>query len=123
MVVADSIPFTSYLEAKKRIDDRSLNKRVLETLRISLPRRRMRVVEVGAGIGTMISRLIEWDVLKEAEYTACDANEECIEGAIDHLDRWALYERYRLIHLGQRACSIKGHGRRSRWISNMGTSR
>ena len=55
-----------YLESKKTVDDRALNQRVLASLRNELASRAesaIAVLEVGAGIGTMATRLIDWQVL------------------------------------------------------------
>lgn len=56
-----------YLEAKRAIDDRSLNHRVwtsfTERVR-DLPNDPLRIVEIGAGTGTMVDRLHEWGVLE-----------------------------------------------------------
>jgi 2-polyprenyl-3-methyl-5-hydroxy-6-metoxy-1,4-benzoquinol methylase len=68
--------FTRYLAAKKTVDDRALNCNVWDALCRALPAQSrdapLRVIEVGAGIGTMIERLIARDVLMHARYTAID---------------------------------------------------
>ncbi len=68
--------FTRYLEAKKSVDDRALNRHVLETLTMLLPESDpespLKVLEIGAGIGVMIDRMIDWGILNYAEYTAID---------------------------------------------------
>jgi 16S rRNA A1518/A1519 N6-dimethyltransferase RsmA/KsgA/DIM1 with predicted DNA glycosylase/AP lyase activity len=70
--------FTRYLAAKKGVDDRALNRNVWDTFCQSLPHATqempLRVLEVGAGIGTMIERLIEHGTLTHAIYTAIDAD-------------------------------------------------
>lgn len=67
-----------YLAAKKAVNDRALNGHVWSRLLHSLPAqssaRPLRVLEIGAGIGTMVERLIERDVLWHAHYTAVDAD-------------------------------------------------
>ena len=56
--------FTRYLEAKKGIDDRSLNRHVWNALvqRLerskSTPDKPIQILEIGAGIGTMIERML-----------------------------------------------------------------
>jgi hypothetical protein len=87
-------PFDArYLEAKRTVDDRALNKDVLERLRIELAARgddrRQRVLEVGAGIGTMVTRLIEWRVLQHADYTLLDQDSELLEIGRRRLLEWA----------------------------------
>jgi len=77
--------FTRYLAAKKTVDDRALNAHVWETLVRSLPHVTaecpLRVLEVGAGIGTMVERLTERGVLTHAAYTAVDDQAENIAEA------------------------------------------
>lgn len=77
--------FQEYLRAKRSVDDRALNRRVLERLRAELPDD-PRTVEVGAGIGTGITRLLDWEVLPErVEYTAIDDRSENVAAAREHL--------------------------------------
>ncbi|NHZ72207.1 MAG: methyltransferase [Aquificales bacterium] len=48
--------FTRYLAAKKTVDDRALNKNVWQQLRQEIPDQ-PDILEIGAGIGTMVERL------------------------------------------------------------------
>lgn len=66
--------FPRYLAAKRSVDDRALNRPVWESLRRALPAGRQRVLEIGAGIGTMANRVWEWELLRQADYTAIDAD-------------------------------------------------
>ena len=70
--------FVRYLAAKQTVDDRALNRVVWDTLGKALPAqtaaRPLRVLEVGAGIGTMIERLVRREVLRHVVYTAIDAD-------------------------------------------------
>jgi len=76
--MTEIIPFNypNYLAAKKLIDDRSLNQQVFNTLKCNvsgqLPESPLKILEIGAGIGTMVERLIDWDLLRYSEYTAVD---------------------------------------------------
>jgi SAM-dependent methyltransferase len=74
--------FIRYLAAKKSVDDRALNRNVWDAMRRALPapsvNAPLRVLEVGAGIGTMIERFIEHAVLTHATYTAIDADADHI---------------------------------------------
>jgi SAM-dependent methyltransferase len=84
--------FARYLEAKRTVDDRALNKDVLERLRVELAARgvrRQQVLEVGAGIGTMLTRLIEWRVLQHADYILLDQDAELLEIGRRRLVKWA----------------------------------
>jgi SAM-dependent methyltransferase len=74
--------FTRYLAAKKSVDDRALNRNVWDTFRHALLQttidKPLRVLEIGAGIGTMIERLVEHNALTDAAYTAIDADPDNI---------------------------------------------
>ena len=74
--------FQEYLHAKRAVDDRALNRRVLDTLRTELPDGPLDVAEVGAGVGTGIVRLLDWDVLPDpTTYTAIDRRPENVAAA------------------------------------------
>ncbi|NGM70950.1 class I SAM-dependent methyltransferase [Natronolimnobius sp. AArcel1] len=77
----------AYLEAKRTVDDRALNRRVLERLQAELTRDEpVRIVELGAGMGTMLPRLAEWGLLPDrVSYHAVDHNATTIERAQDRL--------------------------------------
>jgi SAM-dependent methyltransferase len=78
--------FVRYLAAKKTVDDRALNATVWATLARALPTDRpVRVLEVGAGIGTMIERAIDHGLFAQAHYTAVDAQPANIAAARQRL--------------------------------------
>jgi hypothetical protein len=54
--------YARYLAAKTTVDDRALNRHVLAELRRLMPAGAPRVLEVGAGLGTMVARLMDWGV-------------------------------------------------------------
>lgn len=88
--------FRRYLEAKRTVDDRALDRRLVRALREGLAARADRerplsVLEVGAGIGTMVARLLEWEVLPPGEtvYTAVDVREETVADITGHLREYA----------------------------------
>ena len=58
--------FPHYLLSKQSVDDRALNQHVLNELRRRLPAQPIRIMEMGAGIGTMLRRLMRWDVIRQA---------------------------------------------------------
>ena len=76
--------FPRYLAAKKTVDDRALNAHVWQTLRQNLPPQ-PRILEIGAGIGTMIERLVEQQFISSANYTAIDNQPENIAAARQRL--------------------------------------
>jgi len=82
-----------YLSFKKSVDDRALNKNVYTALAAALPKSspasRLKVLELGAGIGTMIERLVDWQLLTFAEYTAVDSDAVGIDESGGRMARWA----------------------------------
>jgi len=92
-----SIPITyslmRYLAAKKSVDERALNcqvwKRLLAALPRATPQQPLRILEVGAGIGSMVERLVAGDVLTHATYTAIDRAPALLAEAHRRLCRWA----------------------------------
>jgi len=81
--------FPKYLLSKQSIDDRALNKDVLNALKSNLPPQPIRIIEVGAGIGTMLRRLIRWNVVQRAEYVLVDEMAENIEYAAAWIPQFA----------------------------------
>ena len=81
--------FPHYLLSKQSVDDRALNKDVLAALKSNLPSLPIRIIEVGAGIGTMLARLLHWEVVSHAEYTLVDEMAENIKFARKWLPEWA----------------------------------
>jgi hypothetical protein len=81
--------FPHYLLSKQSVDDRALNKDVLNALKANLPDQPIRIIEVGAGIGTMLRRLLRWDVVQSAEYVLVDEMAENIETASAWIPQFA----------------------------------
>jgi len=85
--------FQRYLSSKQPIDDRSLNADVWATLASNLGARQIShataVVEIGAGIGTMLQRLLGWGVLWQGTYLGVDSDPANAPRANSLLARWA----------------------------------
>jgi len=104
--------FRRYLRAKRSVDDRALDRRLVGLLRERLAERAsgahrteratetersarasgpLRVLEVGAGVGTMIARLIDWEVLPpgRTRYVAVDRDGDTLDGLGPFLREWA----------------------------------
>jgi hypothetical protein len=82
--------FPHYLLSKQSVDDRALNRTVLDSLKANLHTAPIRIIEVGAGIGTMITRLLRWDVVTKADYVLVDEMAENIQTAKEWIPRWAV---------------------------------
>src|SRR5689334_23278086 len=81
--------FSHYLLSKQTVDDRALNKDVLNALRVNLAPQPVTIIEVGGGIGTMLKRLIQWDILCTGDYILVDAMEANIAYAQEWIPQWA----------------------------------
>lgn len=83
--------FVRYLAAKRPIDDRSLNAHVWAQLAAVLPPRPLRILELGAGTGTMVERLAARGVFAAGSaYHAIDADPANIAAARERLSGQAL---------------------------------
>lgn len=86
--------FPRYLAAKKSIDDRALNHHVWEALHQALvrtvDREPIHILEIGAGIGTMLARVLEWGLFTgRATYVATDIDPGQLREARQYLSQWA----------------------------------
>ena len=95
--------FQRYLLSKQTVDDRALNRHVLETLKRELSAYQLHksVIEVGAGIGTMLTRLLRWELLTHAEYTLVDEMPENTAYAQTWIPAWAAENNFRVERLAQ----------------------
>jgi hypothetical protein len=113
-----SIPITyslsRYLVAKKSVDDRALNWQVWQHLVAALPRatpqQPLRILEVGAGIGTMVERLVAGDVLTHATYTAIDMAPTLIAEAHRRLLQWGDERGFQVDENRQRQLQLRRAG-------------
>jgi SAM-dependent methyltransferase len=81
--------FPHYLLSKQSVDDRALNRNVLDSLNANLPAAPIRIIEVGAGIGTMLARLIRWGMVTNADYILVDEMAENIQTSREWIPLWA----------------------------------
>jgi hypothetical protein len=82
--------FTRYLETKANIDNRALNHRVWGKLLETLSKRdSLSILEIGAGIGTMLERLLSANIFQSASYIGIDISSENISYACAHFPIWA----------------------------------
>ena len=81
--------FPRYLLSKQTVDDRALNRGVLEALKVNIANRPIKIIEVGAGMGNMVARLLSWNVITRADYIHVDAMEENISYASEWIPKWA----------------------------------
>jgi SAM-dependent methyltransferase len=86
----DDARLIAYLNAKKTVDDRAINASIYDQLHRQLQRypRPVRVLELGAGTGAMIDRLLERGTLDHASYTAVDRLPALAAHAAEQTTRW-----------------------------------
>ena len=93
MPIPRAYSFARYLSAKKSVDDRALNRYVWQSLVAALPRatpeQPLQILEAGAGLGTMVERLVASRMLTHATYTAIDLEPTLIAEARRRLPQWA----------------------------------
>ena len=81
--------YARYLAAKTTVDDRALNRQVLAELCRLMPSGAPRVLEVGAGLGTMVARLMDWGAVGGGEYILLDADQQLLDCSRRWLRDWA----------------------------------
>lgn len=104
--------FVRYLSAKRSIDDRALNRVVLDALREQvLPGpsdRPLRILEIGAGNGTMVERLVEWGLVRRADYVGLDADAHAVADGAASVARWAAARGLQATSAGTSASRVRG---------------
>ncbi len=74
-----------YLRAKRTVDDRALSREVFDTFAAALDGP-TRLIDVAAGVGTMLERLLRWEALPaEADYTMVDIDPANVAAAAEYL--------------------------------------
>ncbi len=95
------VSYHRYLEAKRSIDDASLSTRIIASLKKCIqPRKRVRAVEMGSGIGTMLTRLLEYGVLGDSEYFMVDKDASRLTRCRAYMEEWALSTQFDLENEG-----------------------
>src|SRR5215467_2053617 len=87
--VSMTLDYARYLAAKTTVDDRAINRHVLAELGRLMPSGALRVLEVGAGLGTMVARLMDWGLVGAGEYILLDADRQLLQRSRRWLSDWA----------------------------------
>jgi hypothetical protein len=103
--------FPRYLLSKQTVDDRALNRGVLEALKANLPLGPIRIIEIGAGMGNMVARLLAWDMIAKADYIHVDAMEENINYAFMWIPKWAVGAGLKTERIAERQLRLFDEGR------------
>ena len=78
--------YSRYLQAKRSVDSRSINRHVLDTLRARLDRSQpMRILEIGGGTGSMVRRCLDYQLAAAAHYTLVDRDADTLASFDDGL--------------------------------------
>jgi SAM-dependent methyltransferase len=93
-MINETFDYVEYLRLKKAIDDRSLNPLVWQALndwieQKSSGQKHVRILEIGAGTGTMIGRLLDSIFPFSADYTALEPEKAFKVAAREQLEQWA----------------------------------
>jgi SAM-dependent methyltransferase len=101
-----------YLEAKRTVDDRALNQQCWTCLARELARlsgdRPLQVLEVGAGVGTMVERFVEWGISRNIDYKAIDVDPTLLARASERLPKWAQARGWRTEPLKSNGLTLEG---------------
>lgn len=112
MAIPADFTYTRYLAAKKSVDDRALNRQVFEVFAQALRHHQesgpAAVLEVGGGIGTMVERLWDWEVLTNADYTAVDLLPDNITAAQTRLPVFARERGLTVAETGENSLVLTG---------------
>ncbi len=108
----EAFDFIRYLAAKKSVDDRALNLRVWQALerRARQAAGPLRVLEIGAGTGVMLERMLERRLLANAVYTGIDAQAENIAHVRQRLPAWAAAQGFQARETAPNRWQISGPG-------------
>ncbi|OKY78351.1 MAG: putative SAM-dependent methyltransferase [Candidatus Methanohalarchaeum thermophilum] len=86
--------FKEYLRVKEEIDGFSFNSEVKKNFMSLVDGDKLKILEIGFGLGSMIKRCIKWGFSSEIEYWGIDKNGELIEPAkknlVDFLTNYGL---------------------------------
>ncbi|UPV72848.1 class I SAM-dependent methyltransferase [Halorussus limi] len=110
--------FQRYLSAKRSVDDRALDRRVEGRLAEEIEERfdtagdPLRVLEVGAGIGSTVARLLGRPWFPDrVDYTALDIEPENVAAARERLPAWAAPRGFAVRRAGDRFVLTRGRTR------------
>ena len=114
MTTPTGYSYVRYLGAKKSVDDRALNRHAWQNLSAALPDAipadPVKVLEVGAGIGTMVERLVAGGLLPHAIYTAIDSEPDNITETRRRIPRWAADQGFSILEKSHSQARLRRRG-------------
>ncbi len=103
-MIDETFDYPAYLAIKQAIDDRSLNQSVWQALAASLKSQVVshgfKLLEIGAGTGSMIIRLLNAGLLDHCQYFAVELEPGFARVAENELSVWAGANGYRMDVIG-----------------------
>jgi len=115
MSVFPSFDYTDYLISKSAVDDSALHSGVYQCIQSELipgnAERPVRILEAGAGVGTTVTRFLDWELFETAEYTAVDTDDNSLRTAERYLESYCENHGYRWEKHSSDICSITGENR------------
>ncbi len=86
---------TEYLEAKMKVDEKSINRTVLRTFKnLILKKKDPVIVDLGTGTGIMIRRLLRFPLHGDAVLYGVDSDQRCCAAAFDYVKKALLLLEY-----------------------------
>jgi hypothetical protein len=115
-MISETFNYPDYLSAKKSVDDKSLNQAVWSKLINSIKAQQnksgpMHILEIGAGIGTMIERFLEADLLTDCHYTAIEMESPFREVAFNRLKNWAILNNFSFDEINKEKITLTCDGK------------
>lgn len=99
-MIDETFDYPEYLAIKQAIDDRSLNPSVWQVLaaelRSQIDNHEFRILEIGAGTGSMIIRLLDAGLLGHCQYFAVELEPDFARVAENQLSLWAEARGWRM---------------------------
>ncbi|MEM6293950.1 MAG: class I SAM-dependent methyltransferase [Myxococcota bacterium] len=113
--------YARYLRAKRTVDDRALNRGVMDAALQRLPQDRpVRIAELGGGVGTMVDRLVECSRITQAQYVLVDVEAPFLDEAKTRVDGWARGETRHGAREGVSFDVRTRHARIEDWVDDPG---
>lgn len=122
-MIDETFDYPAYLAIKQAIDDRSLNRSVWQALAASLKSQvgshGFKILEIGAGTGSMIIRLLDAGLLDHCQYFAVELEPGFARVAENELSVWAGAHGYRMEVIGPSSWTLgkDEKGIEIQWIS------
>jgi SAM-dependent methyltransferase len=101
----ESFSFIRFLNAKKSVDDRSLNQHVWGSLATAVKTLQekngeLKILEIGSGTGTMLQRILETRLIEKGDYTGLDISNEHLSEARNKIFTFASNNGYEVLDSG-----------------------